>query len=89
MYFMMINTSDIQTPSEIEAASIATASTITDSRSNTTTIVPTSIEGKKRKINAIYSSGRWMDEDPYEIMKVRQVIRNHVFKNLKFVKGEG
>ena len=30
-----------------------------------------------------------MDEDPYEVMKVRQVIRNHVFKNLKFVKGEG
>ena len=30
-----------------------------------------------------------MDEDPYEIMKVRQLIRDHVFKNLKFVKGEG
>ena len=86
---MMTNTSDIQNLSEIEAMSIATASTIIDSRSNTTTTVPTSIEGKKRKINAVYSSGRWMDEDPYEVMKVRQVIINHVFKNLKFVKGEG
>ena len=30
-----------------------------------------------------------MDEDEYETMKVRQLIRNHVFKNLKFVNGEG
>ena len=30
-----------------------------------------------------------MDEDPYEIMKVGELIGNHVFKNLKFIKGEG
>ena len=30
-----------------------------------------------------------MDEDQYEIDKVKGVIRSNVFKNLKFVKGEG
>ena len=29
------------------------------------------------------------DEDEYEIAKIRQVIRNHIFKHVKFVKGEG
>ena len=71
------------------AVSISTASTIKDSSSNTTGTVPTSSEDKKRKMNDVYASGRWMDEDSYEVMKVRQVIRNHVFKNLRFVKGEG
>ena len=67
----MTNTADIQTPSEIEAVYISTASTITDSSIKTTISVPTSIEGKKRKINAVYVSGRWMDKNPYGVMKVR------------------
>lgn len=37
----------------------------------------------------IYLSGQWKDEDEYEITKSRQVIRNHIFKHLKFVKGDG
>ena len=48
-----------------------------------------SLDGKKRKSEAIYLSGQWKDEDEYEITKLRQVVCNHIFKHLKFVKGEG
>ena len=44
---------------------------------------------KKRKTNDIYLSAQWNDEDEYEVTKLRQVIRNHIFKHVKFVKGEG
>ena len=44
---------------------------------------------KKRKMENIYSSGRWKEVDEYEVMKVRKVIRNHIFKHVKFCKGEG
>ena len=47
------------------------------------------VNDKKRKIENIYTSGQWKDEDEYEITKIRQVIRNHIFKHVKFVKGEG
>ena len=46
-----------------------------------------SVEDKKRKIETIYLSVQW--EDEYEITKLRQVIRNHMFRRVKFVKGEG
>ena len=48
-----------------------------------------SVMEQKRKIDAIYLSGQWDDEDEYEIKTIRQVIRNHIFKHVKFVKGEG
>ena len=48
-----------------------------------------SLDNKKRKIDAIFLSQQWNDEDEYEITKIRQVIRNHIFKHVKFVKGEG
>ena len=48
-----------------------------------------SLEDKKRKIDGIYLSAQWNDEDEYEVSKLRQVIRNHIFKHVKFVKGEG
>ena len=48
-----------------------------------------SLDDKKRKIDAIFLSQQWNDEDEYEITKIRQVIRNHIFKHVKFVKGEG
>ena len=48
-----------------------------------------SLEEKKRKIYGIYLSAQWNDEDEYKFTKLRQVIRNHVFKHVKFVKGEG
>ena len=87
--FKMTNISDVQTPREIEGVSVATSSNITDSSSNMTVGIPTTIEDKKRRIDAVYASDSWMDEDPYEILKMRQVVIYHVFKNLKFVKGEG
>ena len=37
----------------------------------------------------IYSNGRFQDEDEYEVLKVRKVVRQHIFKHLKFCKGEG
>ena len=48
-----------------------------------------SLEEKKRKIDSIFLSQQWTEEDEYEITKLRQVIRNHIFKHVKFVKGEG
>ena len=48
--------------------SITTANTITDSSSNTTGGVTTTIGDKKSRIDAVYASGSWMDEDPYEII---------------------
>ena len=48
-----------------------------------------SLEEKKRKIDSIFLSQQWTKEDEYVITKLRQVIRNHIFKHVKFVKGEG
>ena len=78
--FKMTNTSDVQTPREMEGVSIATPSTIANSSSNTIGGIHTIIEDKKRSINAVYVSDSWMNEDPYEIMKVIQAIQYHVFK---------
>ena len=46
-------------------------------------------DAKKRKLEDIYSNGRYQDEDEYEIVKVRKIVRNHIFKHVKFCKGEG
>ena len=48
-----------------------------------------SVNDEKRKMNDIYLSAQWNDEVEYEVTKLRQVIRNHIFKHVKFVKGEG
>ena len=85
----MNDNSDVQTPREIGGASICEASTITDASNNTEDRVPTTIDEKKKKIEAVYASSSWMDEDRYETLKVKSLIRTNVFKNLKFVKGEG
>ena len=37
----------------------------------------------------MHSDGRFKYEDEYEIIKVRKAIRTHVFKHVKFYKGEG
>ena len=47
------------------------------------------LEQKKRKIEDIYCSAQWQEEDEYEVAKICQVVRNHIFKHVKFVKGEG
>ena len=47
------------------------------------------VEGEKRKFDELYSSRRWQEEDKYEVQKVKQIVRNKIFKHLKFVKGEG
>ena len=44
---------------------------------------------KKRKIDDIYSNGSWKDEDEYEVMKIKKIVRTHIFKYNKFCKGEG
>ena len=44
---------------------------------------------KKRKIEDVYNSRRWLEEDKYEIQKVKHIVRNNVFQHVKFVKGEG
>ena len=44
---------------------------------------------KKRKVEDVNSDGRFKNEDKYEIMKVQKGIRTHIFKHVKFCKGEG
>ena len=44
---------------------------------------------KKRKMEEVYSNGRWKKEDQCEVNKVRMIIRTHIFKHVKFCKGEG
>ena len=46
-------------------------------------------EQKKRKFEQVYSGHRWQEEDKYEVQKVKQIVRNNIFKHVKFVKGEG
>ena len=36
-------------------------------------------EQKKRKVDYVYSDGRFANEDEYEILKVRKVISTHIF----------
>ena len=47
------------------------------------------INEKKRKIEDVYASEQWKEEDEYEVTRLRLVIRNHIFKHVKFIKGEG
>ena len=80
---IMNNDSNVQTSREIGGVSIYEASTITDASTITASKEHTILEEKKTKIKAIYASRSWMDEDQYEIDKVKRVIRSNVFKNLK------
>ena len=47
------------------------------------------IEQKNHKFDEVYQSRRWQEEDKYEVQKVKQIVRNNIFKYRKFVKGEG
>ena len=67
---------------------VSVVSGITGSETNSTDST-LSVEQKRRRIDSIFLSQQWIDEDEYEITKLRQVIRNHIFKHVKFVKGEG
>ena len=44
---------------------------------------------KLQLLEKTYLSEQWIPADDHEIDKVRKVIRRHIFKELKFVKGEG
>ena len=47
------------------------------------------INEKKRKIEYVYSSKQWKEEYEYEVKRLCLVIRNHIFKYVTFIKGEG
>ena len=65
-------------------------STITDNTNGSrSTEHNLTTEEKKRKLAEVYSSRRWQEEDKYEVQKVKQIVRNNIFKHVKFVKGEG
>lgn len=65
-------------------------STITDNTNGSrSTEHNLTTEEKKRKLDEVYSSRRWQEEDKYEVQKVKQIVRNNIFKHVKFVKGEG
>ena len=44
---------------------------------------------KRKRIDSVYSNGRWMEEDDYEVIRVRKIVRSHIFSKVKFCKGEG
>ena len=44
---------------------------------------------KLQLLEKTYLSEQWLPSDDHEIDKLRKVIRKHIFKQLKFVKGEG
>ena len=65
-------------------------STITDNTGNSVERDEQLItEQKKRKFEQIYLSRRWQEEDKYEVQKVKQIVKNNIFKHVKFVKGKG
>ena len=72
----------------LQNSDVSVVSGITGSETNSTDNALL-IEQKRRKIDSIFLSQQWIDEDEYKITKLRQVIRNHIFKHVKFVKGEG
>ena len=75
---------------DIIANKIMNASVLSNIKEESSvTEIALSIENKKRKIEDVYSSGQWKDEYEYEVLKSRQVIRNHIFEHFKFIKGEG
>ena len=43
----------------------------------------------KRQLQGVYTSVRWHKVDQYEMLKVCKVILNHIFKYIKYYKGEG
>ena len=47
------------------------------------------IEQKTRKVEDVYSSERWKDENEYRVLKLHKVIRNHIFIHFNFCKWEG
>ena len=44
---------------------------------------------KLQLLEKTYLSEQWTPTDDHEIDKLKKVIRKHIFKHLKFVKGEG
>ena len=46
------------------------------------------VDEKNRKTEYVYLCGWWKDDDEEEVTK-RLVIRNHIFKHVKFIKREG
>ena len=44
---------------------------------------------KLQLLEKTYLSEQWTPSDVHEIDKLKKVIRKHIFKHLKFVKGEG
>ena len=44
---------------------------------------------KLQLLEKTYLSEQWTPSDDHEIDKLKKVIRKHIFKHLKFVKGEG
>ena len=75
---------------EITARGTADSIAISNiSEYSTNTDVALIINEKKRKIEDVYSSKQWKEEEEYEVTRLCLVIRNHIFRHVKFIKGEG
>ena len=48
-----------------------------------------SVGEREIKVEDIYSSEQWKEEDEYEIIMLRKVIYNHVFKQVKLINAGG
>ena len=54
---------------------------------NTDTDGALTINEKERKIEDVHSSEKWKEEDEYDVTRLCLVIRNHILKHVKFIKG--
>ena len=65
-------------------------STTVDSLTNDTFVEESSLSttDKKRKIEDIYMSRKQLEESEYEVIKIQNIIRNKIFRHIKFCRGE-
>ena len=84
---------DIKSPnnSTIIGGTVCGSSTLPslESITNNTYLEETflTIAQENRKLEEIYSSNIWKEECEYEVMKLIKVIRKHIIKCARFVRG--
>ena len=73
MYRTVVIMGDSNVRTTLQNSDVSVVSGITGSETNSTDSA-LSIEQKRRKIDSIFLSQQWIDEDEYKITKLRQVI---------------
>ena len=72
MYRTVVIMGDSNVRTTLQNSDVSVVSGITGSETNSTDSA-LSVEQKRRRIDSIFLSQQWKDEDEYEITKLRQV----------------